>query len=74
MKVQYSCVCGIKDREVEVPDRDLSQDVKLWVGTIVAAAVTSDHRMMRSWCRADTIKSLKIPYAGQGPIGGPTVH
>ena len=61
--VLYSCEsCGLKDREVIVPERDPDDDVVKYVREIIMECVGADHSTTSPSCRATHLANLKIPY------------
>lgn len=58
---KYSCkVCGIVNREVQVPART-TEDVVVWMQKVVALAIFIDHRQKSPKCNSETISDLMIP-------------
>lgn len=61
--VKYSCaICGITDREVEVPARESpDEDVKHYVEQVIGEKVGFDHMVKSPECFASVMKQLQIP-------------
>jgi hypothetical protein len=69
IKVIYTCgTCGVKDREVIVPEREENQDVLKYVNS-VAECIGADHASVSPNCRANKIKEVKIPVSKDGVVG-----
>lgn len=60
--VKYSCaVCGLKDRDVMVPERDPAEDVAHYLNVQLVPCITADHARFSPQCRAERITTIKIP-------------
>ena len=72
--VLYTCdSCGVKDAEVQVPERGPNEDVVRWLEQKAAGAISVHHRQVSPLCRASKMTHVKIPLpqSGEG-IGYPT--
>lgn len=66
--VKYSCEqCGLKHRDVIVPERDPADDALKYVRDIVGDCVAADHAMVSPHCRATHIQELMIPIDPSNP-------
>ncbi len=69
--VKYTCdACGIKDRDVIVPDRGTFDDVVVYVRDVIGGCIGDDHKLTSPNCRAKTITNLKIPIKPNDPNAG----
>lgn len=73
--VKYTCeACGLKDRDVIVPEREGDEDVVHYVRDVIGACVGEDHARTSPQCQAKTITNLKIPIDTTTPnarVGSP---
>jgi hypothetical protein len=71
----YSCaICGIEKAHVKVGARTEGQDLKEWLESVAAAALSSDHARRSPDCRPPTLTEVYIPVTGAKMIGGPSVQ
>jgi hypothetical protein len=70
---KYSCRCGIRDAEVEVPART-TEEVVDWVERVLGAAIGADHMKRSPHCRATEMEHVKIPMLGSDRVGGAPVQ
>lgn len=72
--VRYSCrACGIRDAEVQVPERGLDESIIHWVEQTMGQVLLADHQRRSPQCRARTCQDVKIPVMG-ARVGDPTAH
>lgn len=67
--VKYSCaICGIHNREVEVPARESpDEDVKHYVEQVIGEKIGFDHMSHSPECFASVMKDLWIPLPKDDP-------
>ncbi len=74
VEVLYSCShCGIVDRGVKLRART-DEEVVFWVGTLMARAISADHRQHSPHCTATKMDNVKIPMEGTDRLGGAPVN
>lgn len=72
--ILYTCEeCGLRDRSVQCPART-TEDVRVWVGKIVAGCVGADHRKASPGCRAVKMTMLKIPMPPEADFIGQQIE
>lgn len=70
----YSCsACSLLNVPVKVPART-TEDVVLWVGQILGAAIGADHSRRSPHCTSKKMDNVKIPMAGAEKVGGSPVN
>jgi len=69
--VRYSCsVCFLDNINLDVPERDATEDVRDWMERTVRLT-WEDHWRRSPSCRAKMLSNLMIPMTGRPMIGGP---
>lgn len=70
LTIKYTCDdCGLKDREVIVPEREHGQNIVDYVQDFIGQCVKEDHSRVSPNCLATKITQLKIPIDPKTIIG-----
>lgn len=64
VEVIYKCKCLTGEITVQVPERDITDDVAEWVRVTIAGVVGADHRARSPLCMLDKVEYVKIPADG----------
>jgi len=73
IEVKYSCLgCGLHRVICAVPART-SEDIVVWVVTVMAKAISADHSRRSPLCDSRTMSEVMVPITGAEVIGGPSI-
>lgn len=69
--IRYSCQwCGLANVEIDVPSRNLDEDVIQWMNRSVTPGLMKDHEERSPKCRPQKFSNVMIPMEGDDqPIG-----
>lgn len=73
--VHYWCkACGLEDIVVNVPERGVADDVRLWFEQVMTPALVGDHGTRSPACHPREFTKVAIPMDGRPLIGGRVEH
>lgn len=69
--IRYSCpLCGIKNREVKVPERLAEESVEHWFHGVMITNLCADHHKHSPTCTPEKLMDIMIPVPEEGmPLG-----